>query len=301
MHMDSDSLFKNGMPWHRDEFTSCLNEQKIERIDNNFPSVILIDGGQGQGKTTLAIHCADYFNSLVGLQKVDLVKKHNKQLAMGGVDFISKFNRCRANKLPALIYDEAGDYSKASTLSWFNYQLSNLFQKIRRAKIIIIICLHNFNIIDNRLFADEIIRGAIHCYDRQKTRTHGNMNVYDINQLSWVRHWYSKFPPARRHACYSMVSPMFQCRFKNLPQTRAKQLAFLCDAGKERERQEAEVQMKGLLSVKDLAKDVNRSDIWVRKKLAEKRIKPAEVIGQRHYYGKSALKQLENILQTLIK
>jgi len=294
--MDTKDTYKNGKPWSRDEFTDCLDEESTKRIDINMASVILIDGGQGQGKTTLAVEVADYFNKQRGLPPMDLTIKGHKQLGLGGVDFISKFNKCKKEGLPVLIYDEAGDYSKASTLSWFNYQLSKLFQKIRSAKIIILMCLPNFNILDNRLFDDEIIRGAIHCHSRNKTVTYGNFDVYDMEGVSWIRHWFTKLPAARRHVCYSMSNPLFQSHFKNLPTERAHQLELLSNYGKEKERIEAEVNMKGMLSIKDLMREVNRSDNWVRTKLIHYKIKPEEKLGTTNYYSKSVLKILEKDL-----
>lgn len=299
--MDTNYLYSNGYPWHRDDFTDCLKEQKTKRININMASVILIDGGQGQGKTTLAIHIMDYFNGLARLPLVDLSRKGNVQLAQGGSDFISKFNKCKRLGLPVVAYDEAGDYSKASTLSYFNYQISKVFQKIRSAEVIILLMLPNFNILDNRLFDDEIIRGAIHCCDRQVTITHGNFKVYSIDQLGWVRYWYNKLPTARRHTCYGMQTPLFQCRFKNLPPARARQLEILTNLGKERERQMAEIGMRGLLSKNDLARELSKSIAWVNKMVLSKNIKPAEKFGTKNYYDKMALHKLDLVLKTKLK
>jgi len=296
--MDINNLYKNGYPWSRDEFTECLDEQAEKRIDINMASVILIDGGQGQGKTTLAVHIADHHNKRKGLPPIDLSVRGHKQIGLGGVDFISKFNKCKRENLPVLIYDEAGDYSKASTLSWFNYQLSKLFQKIRSAKIIVLLCLPNFNILDNRLFDDEIIRGAIHCHGRQMTINYGNFDVYDMDQLSWIRYWYSKLPSARRKACYGMVSPLFQSHFKNLPPTRAKKLEILSNFGKEKERQEAEVNMRGLLDYKALASETNRTEQYIRQLVHRFNINSAETIGRKAYFDKGALKRLEKYFES---
>jgi len=294
----ADNLYKNGFPWHRDFYTNCLEEQIKERIEINMPSVILIDGGQGQGKTTLAVHTADYFNKKTGLPPLDLKINSHNQIGMGGVDFVSKFNRAHRSNVPVLIYDEAGDYSRGSTLTWFNLQMSKLFQKIRSANMHIILCLPNFNILDNRLFDDECIRGAIHCHSRQITKTCGNFDVYDMEQISWIRHWYDRLPRARRHSCYSMVSPLFQSHFKNLPKIRAKQLAILSNYGKDKERQSAEINMKGLISNKDIMRYFQRSYIWVQTMLHKYKLEPETKLGKVNYYSKSILDVLEKYIQT---
>lgn len=291
-------LYKNGMPWQRDEFTQCLTEQNEKRIHINMPSVLLIDGGQGQGKTTLALHICDYYNKLARLPPADLRIKNHPQLGLGGVEFTSNFNKCNKLGLPCIIYDEAGDYSRASTLTFFNYQMSKLFQKIRSAKIIVLILLPNFNILDNRLFDDEIIRGAIHCEGRHITVNYGNFRVYDMDQLSWVRYWFNRLPSARRKDSYKSVSPLFHSHFKNLPITRAKQLAILSDFGKESERQEAEINMRGLLSYYDMASKVNRTHLWVRTKIKKLNIEPKASFKNKNYYDKSVLARLLRILET---
>jgi len=297
MATETSWLYKNGQPWHRDFFTESLDEQIDKRIDINFASVLLIDGGQGQGKTTLAVHIADFFNKKRGLPEVDLSSKNCQQLGLGGVDFISKFNKARQKGYPILIYDEAGDYSKASTLSWFNYQLSKMFQKIRSAKIIVLLCLPNFNILDNRLFDDEIIRGAIHCYGRQVTKNYGNFEVYDIEQMSWIRYWFNKLPAARRSDCYSKVSGLFDSHFKNLPPVRAKQLDILTCFGKDKERLEAEINMKGLVCVKDIVRETGKSEPWIRMKLGKLKVKPEEKLNNVNYYHKKLITIIERQIQ----
>lgn len=293
----ADDLYKNGLFWHRDDFTKCLDEQITHRIKIKMPSVILLDGGQGQGKTTLAVHMVDYINKACNLPPVDLRIKSHSQLGMGGVDFISKFNRAKNNNIPALIYDEAGDYSRGSTLTWFNLQMSKLFQKIRSANIIIIMCLPNFNILDNRLFDDESIRGAIHCHGRQYTINYGNFSAYDMEQLSWIRHWYAKLPHARRHICYSMVSPLFQSHFKNLPTMRARQLELLSNFGKDKERQSAEINMRGLISIKDIMRNFQRSYQWANNMIAKNKFEVETTLGKTNYYNKNVFRVLEKYMQ----
>ena len=63
-------LYKHGLP-----FSEKLAENVkdlIARIDLNKASLIVIDGGVGEGKTTLAVHIADYVNSLAGMGPISL-------------------------------------------------------------------------------------------------------------------------------------------------------------------------------------------------------------------------------------
>jgi Flp pilus assembly CpaF family ATPase len=58
-----------------DTFSKSLKDNikpLVDRVNNKFASSVIIDGGLGQGKTTLAVEMADYINSLYGKGLVDL-------------------------------------------------------------------------------------------------------------------------------------------------------------------------------------------------------------------------------------
>jgi energy-coupling factor transporter ATP-binding protein EcfA2 len=101
-------LYDYGLP-----FSEILKENidaQIERISNKKASLILIDGCIGSGKTTLAVHIADYVNKKSNLPEINLHKKEHHQLSLGGKEFTTFFRTCHKENLPICVYDEAGDF-----------------------------------------------------------------------------------------------------------------------------------------------------------------------------------------------
>ena len=103
MKRDYKYVYNHGLPYDK-TLHKNLVEQK-ERIEMNKASMILIDGGVGEGKTTLAVHVLDSINALYGKKPLDLDAKETPQYAMGGEDFLKKLVKCYERKLPCIIYD----------------------------------------------------------------------------------------------------------------------------------------------------------------------------------------------------
>jgi len=197
-----------------------LDEQSKDRVGKDFPSLLLIDGGQGQGKTTLMTHVIDYVNKINGLPPASLKISEHPQVSMGGKEFIKHFNICRKQGLPIIGYDEAGDFSKRGSLTRFNAMLNRRFETIRSSNIIVVFCLPNFNVIDNNLFELQVIRGLLHLHSREITGNYGNYDAYSAYQMGWIRHWFDKLPKPRKHTCYDKSYPNFMGHFKNLDPVR---------------------------------------------------------------------------------
>jgi hypothetical protein len=112
--------YNHGLPFSEilGETITTLNK----RIKLKKAVVVIVAGGLGEGKTTLSIEIADYQNKLYGLPPVDLsLGVKCPQYALGGKDFINKIKACYEKKLPVIIYDEAGDFSKRGALTQFNF------------------------------------------------------------------------------------------------------------------------------------------------------------------------------------
>jgi hypothetical protein len=284
--------YKNGL-FFSSSLAKNLEGQK-DRIKRRLASLMLIDGGVGQGKTTLAVHCVDYINSLYGLPPMDLDLRNHSQLAMGGEDFTRKFRECHEKKLPAIIYDEGGDFSKRGALTKFNAMLNRLFETYRGFKIIVIICLPNFNMLDNNLFDNKIPRMLLNLRNRTK---YGNYWGYSLSQMNWIRYWFDKLPKGAKHKCYSKCMANFHGQFKNLSPEREKALDKISTHGKRELLKKQEVQLSGLITYRELAIKIGRSIQWVRKHVYILKIKEARTIASVKYFNKSAVDQLSNVLE----
>lgn len=296
--MSRKDLYKIGKKWDCRELTDSIKEALDDRINENLPVIWLIDGGQGNGKTTLAVHIADEVNKIHNLPPMDLELNNHPQLAMGGEEFMSYFDKAIVKKFPCIIYDEAGDFQKGGAMTSFNLQISKIFQKIRSGNMLILLCLPNFCIIDNRLFKDDAIRASFHCHSKQIYKTYSKFKAYDLEATLWVQYWHNeKLPQPRQRDAYRICFPLFNGNFKDLNKDRSKKLDTLSKFGKAKERQRLYLSNKGYISIKGIAKELNRSRIWVRKKMSKFNIKPDDNMGIENYYNKRVIKRLEGELK----
>jgi len=281
-------------------FSEKLDENikaQITRVENKRASMILIDGPVGTGKTTLATQIVNRINALHNLPKMDLSLKHHPQIALGGKEFMGCFRKCHAQKLPVVIYDEGGDFGRRGAITRFNAMINRLFETYRGFKIIVIICLPNFNVLDNLLFENNIPRMLIHIKDR--SNKYGSFNVYSLSQMNWVRYWADKLPKGAKHKCFSKSQPNFYGQFLNISKAEEKALDKLSTFGKKNVLENAEVTMKELKSYDDLAKACNRSQLWVSLELKKAKVKYKTIIGRRRYFDKSSLDILFSRLEEL--
>lgn len=278
-----DYRYKSGLFFDK-TLALNLDKQTSNRIDINFPSLIIIDGGQGQGKTTLMVQIIDYINNKFGLGPCSLKLKNHPQLALGGKEFIRNFNICKAQGWPIIGYDEAGDFSRRGSISRFNSMINRRFETFRSSNIIVILCLPNFNILDNNLFDLNVPRILLHLKDRELTRNYGNYAAYSLYGMNWIRYWFEKLNKAVRYKCYEKTSPNFQGHFKDLSPARKEELRKLSDFGKDKESQIAEIKAEGLLTYSDLSYKVNMSIPWVRLMISKKKLKAERIVKRVKYF-----------------
>lgn len=280
-------VYNNGLPFG-DKLKDNIEDQ-IDRVKKKFPSLIIIDGGQGQGKTTLAVNIINYINSYHGLPPCSLKIKKHPQLSLGGTEFINNFNVCKLNGFPVAAYDEAGDFSKRGAIGRFNAMINRRFETYRSSEIIVIIIVPTFTILDNHLFDLKIPRMLLHCKDREKTINYGNYFGYSYYRMQWIRYWFDRLPKAIRYQCYNKTQFNFPGHFKTLIPERELQLAKLSDYGKDKESRKAAIKMEGLVSYHEIAQKVNRSVIYVRKIILEKNIKERRIIERAKYFDSSVI------------
>jgi len=284
--MPTNYLYDNGLPFSQ-TLADNLKDQLANRIDKKKPSLILIDGGQGEGKTTLLTEIIDYVNEVRGLGKCDLSIKHHPQIALGGNEFTKQFNVCKKEGLPIIGYDEAGDFTKRGAVSSFNARLIRRFETFRSSNIMVVLCLPNMGILDSHLFDLQIVRGLIHLKDR--TTKYGNFFAYNGMEVGWIRYWMDKLPKPLRYQAYNRCAWSFRGHFKDLPPARSEALGKLSDFGKDREDMLAEIKYLGLLSYREIAQRLSRSIVWVRAVVKDLKIQPDRIIKKVMYFKKDVL------------
>lgn len=274
-------LYENGLPF---DGPLDLNLQSLKkRVYLGKASLMIIDGLQGEGKTTLAVHCADHYQG----KEIDL----KLQYAMGGVQFMQKLEACRRRGASVLIYDEAGDFSRKGARTKFNFHLTRVFETFRAFKIFIILVLPNFNILDRSLFDAGVPRLLVNCYDRNEN--YGNYRAYDPDGIGWLRKIMDEKLLYHKSKAYNLQEPVFRGHFYDLYPERARLLDFLTVQGKSEILVHQSFAERGLLTFDDLALKLGRSVAWVRGVVARLKIRPEEVYKKRKYFSQAVLARLE--------
>lgn len=296
LHPDSIApVYNHGLP-----FSQCLAENLDDldgRVHDKKASLIIVDGGVGEGKTTLIVECLDYINKLHG-HPVIVIEKENKdagpQLAMGGSDFLKKMVVCHELKLVCIGYDEAGDFSKRGSLTQFNAMLNRTFETYRGYKILVILGLPCFNILDNNLFDNQIPRLLLHCSGR--TSKSGNFDGYGLEEMNWIRYWMAKWPKHKPKA-YAMVTPNFRGHFLDISPKRSAELDRVSTRNKLKILKKSSVKIEGLLSYPEMATKLDRSVNWVRQAVSNLKIKHSRVVDRAKYFDPQVLDQLSEHLE----
>lgn len=261
------------------ELETSLDELK-KRIYSNKASLMVIDGAQGEGKTTLAVQCAEYY------QQKELNLK--EQIGLGGEDFKKKLEIAINNKYPVLIYDEAGDFDRRGALTKFNREINRVFDTFRTFQILIILVLPSFIVLDNSIFQKGVPRLLLHCQNRNKTI--GRIRGYGHYRMSWLR--YNMQKAVVPGMSYNYTRPNFNAYFMNLSQKRSDELHNISTQAK------YEANFEGLITMQDIGETIGRSKSWVYKKLKEIGLKPRTRKGNVDFYGKDAEKILLDEIKT---
>lgn len=284
--MKKTYLYKCGLP-----FSERLNDNikdLIKRIDGKKASLIIIDGGIGEGKTTLGTEIVDEINKQRGLDKTDL-SKNCKQIAMGGEDFRDKMEYCAKNKIPAVVYDEAGDFNKRGVLTGFNAMMNRIFETYRAFRILVVLCLPNFNVLDNSLFDKNIPRLLLHCYARNDKQ--GNFKAYSIWRMHYLRHNMKK--AVVKTQAFNFVDCNFFGHFLDLTPDRSKLLEKLSTGAKFESIKKSGLKYNNLISTREISKRLNKSLKSIYCLMQNKDIKPSKKISGKNYFDKSVLEELK--------
>lgn len=254
-------VYNHGLPFN--QLIADNIDDLMSRIKRNKASLVVVDGGVGEGKTTFAALMGDYINIRYGNGRP--LEFEGPQMAMGGKDFGEKILVCHDNKLLVLVYDEAGDLDKKTTMSRFNRNLMRIFEMYRGFQILVILALPRFWKLENEILDLGIWRMTIHCEDR--TENYGNFRVFDIEQTYYIKHHATKI--IVKPKCYDFGMSNFQGHFLNLPPERCKELDRVSIAAKRRETKKTVYDVKNRVSVEMIANAFDKSIRWVQLKFKE--------------------------------
>ncbi len=275
-------LFDHGLPFDK---TLAKNVTKVnDRVFAKKASLILVDGGLGEGKTTLAVQIAKYLNG----GKLD----YKLQVALGGSDFATKMLECHKKGYHVMVYDEAGDLNKKATMTRFNRNLMRIFEMFRAYKILVIMALPMFTVLEDELFRNKIPRMLVHCYGR--TAGYGRYKVYDLEQMFYIKHYAKKVIVAPKAYGFGMMS--FGGQFLDLPQKESELLEKMSIDSKRTATESAMMQTHDKVSTKDIEKHFYKSRSWVDMKLKEAGwAGKGEQYGRLKYYPREVLKDIEEV------
>jgi hypothetical protein len=259
-------------------------DECIARVRSKKASLIIIDGGVGEGKTTLGVICAKRIASKLG-QDFDILD----QVRQGGSDFLKGMDLAVKNQKSVVVYDEAGDFNTRASLTYFNQSMNRVFETYRALGIIVILCLPSFADVDTSLMKKKIARIFIHCYAR--TMTYGNYKVYSLWRMWYVKAKFAKVTVP--DDAFRMVNPNFFGRFRDLDPEDAARLETHSIKGKKDIIRKGMLQERGMIDIKSIAQKVGYSIETIRRYIKKKRLK-GEKYGATLYFHKEIV---ENIIR----
>jgi len=272
-------LYDNGLP-----FSSKLGENLNDlqdRVSRNKASMILVDGVMGEGKTTLGIHILKY------IQNSDYELK--SQYGMGGLAFQEKLQICIDLRKKSCAYDEGGDFSKKRHMTNFNLLLNRIFETYRAFRIIIIIILPCFDVLDEDMFKKGIPRLLLHCYDRNNF--YGNFMGFSLRRMYYIKDKFKKvkFKPD----AYFSVEPNFYGHFLDLRPEEAAELDAMSIKGKKEIVTESILASRGLISIDGIALKLKKSRRSIQYAIQKTKVKPKQRYQKKNYYDGTALNRIE--------
>lgn len=292
--------YKNGLPFKSIETTEGQDAYKIfiddliERVDTGKASLLIIDGGLGEGKTTLAIETGDYINSKKDLPPINF---GGFQYSMGGKEFLKKLTKCYENGLAVCIYDESGDYNRRGALSGFNKIMNRAFEVFRALRVLVILVLPSFHVLDGDLFTKGVVRGLAHCYGR--TKDEGRFKVYELDRVNWIKEKMRGLPT--KNLAYDKVYRNVGGFFLDLPKGRSIELDKVSTKGKIDILIKAELSHDGMFSYRDICARTGRSKRVIITLIRKLNLKAERKYKNELFFSKGVLDRISDHYKELDK
>lgn len=275
--------YDNGLP-----FDSTLHKNilvlKRRILEENKAALLVIDGGVGEGKTTLGCEVAEDY------QESPLVYKD--QLGYGGIDFLAKLKTAYKSDIRVVLYDEAGDFDKRGAISRFNMMLNRIFDIYRAFKILVVCMLPSFGVLDTYIIDKKIPRLLLHCENRGGN--YGNYKAYSLYRMNYLKWWMNKL--VVKDKAYGIVQPNFQGHFLPLPGYRERELERYSTGGKLGILEETEIKHKGLLSLDEVSKRIGRSYVWTQRTVRALNIKEVKIWRNKKYFDPYIVERLMEVI-----
>lgn len=252
-----------------------------ERIELNKAAMIVIDGGVGEGKTTLATEIAQWFQP-------GWFDHVSELLAMGGNDFTKKLEKAFQGGHKVVVYDEGGDFASRGALTQFNKNLNRVFETYRSTQILVILCLPDFSDLDKSLMKKRITRLLIHTHGRKKT--YGRFKFFSLWRMWYIKEKMKEVTVPTQ--AYSIVTPNGRGLFKDLEQDKRDELAKLSNKGKSHIRKDTYIKSKGLLSTDEAAKKMGISTQRFSQVKRMNKLKHDETLGRTQFYKTETIDRL---------
>ena len=291
--MTNSPYFKNGLKF--DDTLAFNLRRQIERVKMKKASLFVIDGGVGEGKTTLATECGMYLAEQLN-QPFDI----EQQVRQGGDDFFKGLEWCVENKRSIVVYDEAGDFNTRASLTRFNKNMNRVFETYRALGIIVILALPLFLDIDTSLMKKKILRFLIHCYGRKAK--YGNYKVFSLNKCWWIKRAFASPKVVVPEDAYKCTYPNYLGHFKDLnPEDsvllenhslKAKKQIIKDNVEKEEEIIKDKEGNK-LISVKEISEEVNLGSCSILKFVKDNNIE-GERKGAKLYFKPEIIDEILN-------
>jgi len=286
--LDYSIKFNNtDLKWSNPQFTDLIDEQ-LSRTDDNMPSVLVVDGLHGGGKTTLACHVGQYLEDKCGRSF-----SYENQVGKGMDLFLEKLNWVKKNGYKVVIYDEAEDFERKGAISKFNRLLNRVFSVLRATQIVVIIVLG----IVKKLEKEPLEKGLVRCLINVHGRSgnYANLRVFDAGNIFYLIYLMDKFgrsgkPPM---LAYGKTAPFLRSRVARADKKTEKAWDLIDLKQKGDILDTASLETKGLIDIKTVGKLSGYSISSLR--VMFRSIKPEVVrIGRKNYYYKSVLARINS-------
>jgi hypothetical protein len=254
----------------------------VNRVYENKPSIIIVSGPLGSGKTTLGVRMADV------IEGKEIIM--SEQLSNGGADFQEKLQRCVINKRKTIIYDEAGDFNKKSVMTRFNKNMNRIWDTFRTHRIIPIIILPDVMNLDSQPIRNQSMRLLVHCGERDKSG--GKYKGYSLADYFWLAHHSKK--AVIKPSIYATQKPLYKERFIKLSEERQKELDQISTQAKLGIIDKINIEQQGLLNTNQIVDKLNITKRTLFKYQKDYNMKPKISHNNMNYYDDEFVSLLES-------